>query len=93
MDAVSKSVEDARKEGDHERSDRLEEKKEANLGMKYPMHSVQKQLNLINKQIKLVQIDRNMTPDAKRKELDELQADKNELTKTVMDDARENSAR
>lgn len=93
VDQTAKTVEHLRQTGEHARADQLTEKEMPKLQVKRSMQMAQKQLSQINKQVRVTQLDRSMTPDEKRELLDNLQTRKNELSRLVVEQAKENGAR
>ena len=93
VDKTAKTVDHLRQTGENIRADKLNEKEQPKLASKPKMHLAQKQLSQINKQVKVTQLDRTMSPDEKRAKLDELQTEKNRITRLVVEQAKENGAR
>lgn len=89
VDETYKSIQSRRKTGEIDSAEKLIDTNANKLQARGMLEAGRKQLSGINKRIKIIHLDRNMTSAEKREEIDTLQTRKNELTKNIMDRSRE----
>jgi hypothetical protein len=82
-DKVNRSIKGLRESGDYEEADRLESENRTMLGFRKPFGSVRRKLGEFRKEMQRIRDDEDMTPDEKRKELDDIARARNELVKQV----------
>ena len=88
-DQLTDTIQRLRETGEVPRADKLIEKNLPKLAVGGILGQVQSELSKINKQMKRVHLDRSMSPDEKKAQLDELQGIKNEITRTVVEQAKD----
>ena len=87
-DQLTDTIQRLRETGEIPRAEKLIEKNLPKLAVGGMLGQVQSELSQINKQMKRIHLDRSMSPDEKRAQLDELQGIKNEITRGVVGQAK-----
>lgn len=87
-DQLTDTVQRLRETGEVPRAEKLIEKNLPKLAAGGILGQAQSELSRINKQMKIVHLDRSMSPDEKRSQLVELQRIKNEITRGVVGQAK-----
>lgn len=85
VDQIAGSIRDREKSGEIDKASKLADDNQNKLMMRDMGQSARKQLSNINKRIKAIHLDRQMTADEKLAEIDGLHVQKNNITKLVMD--------
>ena len=88
-DQLTDTVQRLRETGEVPRAEKLIEKNLPKLAAGGILGQAQSELSRINKQMKVVHLNRSMSPDEKRAQLVELQRIKNEITRGVVGQAKD----
>ncbi len=86
VDEIYRSVNALRKDEKDQEADAMEEKNSAKLDARRTISNATRNLAAVNRDVNAVMLDPGMTPEQKRKELDSLQREKNQIAKEAVKD-------